>query len=178
MTSPPKKILAISGSTRVHSTHLNLIGEIARLAAGTFSVAVSSPVSALPHFNPDEDTDPAPESVSAFRRQLRDADGILICTPEYAMGVPGSLKNALDWTVSSAEFYHKPTALITASSQGYKGHAAMMETLKIIGCTITEGTQLIIPFIKTKISNEGTITDAETLTAVQGLIDSFHRMIP
>lgn len=172
-----KSVIAIPGSTRVRSTHLNLIRTITQLAAGTFNVKPYIGIEELPHFNPDLDNDAPPERVAEFRNQLREADGILICTPEYAMGVPGTLKNAIDWTVSSAEFYHKPTALITASSQGYKGHAALMETLNILGCIITDETQLIVPFIKTKIAPDGTITDNGTLDEVKGLIDAFHRSL-
>jgi len=58
----------------------------------------------------DED----PESVKNFKSKVKEADGVLICTPEYAFGVPGAFKNALDWTVGSSDFYDKPVALITA----------------------------------------------------------------
>ena len=61
-----------------------------------------------------------------------DADGVIICTPEYAHGVPGSLKNAIDWTVGTGEFSGKPTMLITASTDGKNGHKALLETLKVI----------------------------------------------
>ncbi len=67
-----------------------------------------------------------------FREQLDDAEGIIICTPEYAHGVPGALKNAIDWTISSSNFPHKPTLLITASTDGKYGHAALLETLTAI----------------------------------------------
>jgi chromate reductase len=86
---------------------------------------------------------------------LKAADGILICTPEYAMGVPGSLKNAIDWTVSSMEFHQKPTALITASSVGQKGHQALLETLMVIEAQMVEESKLVIPFIRTKVNDEG-----------------------
>lgn len=170
-------VLAIPGSTREHSTHKNLLRTIARMSENRFTLEVFAETASLPHFNPDLDTEPAPESVARFRSLLRAADGVLICTPEYAMGVPGTLKNAIDWTVSSAELYRKPTALITASSQGYKGHAALMETLSIIGCILPEKAQIIIPFIKTKIADDGSIIDTATLDAVNGLIDSFAAVL-
>ena len=172
-----KKILAIPGSTRTQSIHLNLIHAVANLAVGKFDVVIYRQTAELPHFNPDIDNETPPINVAEFRRQLKEADGILICTPEYAMGVPGTLKNALDWTVSSAEFYHKPTALITASSQGYKGHAALMETLKIIGSKITDDTQLIIPFVKKKVATDGTITDTATADSVKILIDALASLL-
>lgn len=177
MNGSIKKVLAIPGSTRVQSTHKNLIRTIAGFAEGLFSVELFDGIDTLPHFNPDLDNDTPPPTVAQFRRQLREVDGVLIVTPEYAMGVPGTLKNAIDWTVSSAEFYRKPTALITASSQGYKGHAALMETLTIIGCTMTEGTGLIIPFIKTKVDPEGRITDAGAESGIRNLITEFARIL-
>ena len=106
-----KKILAISGSTRQLSTNLSLIHAIIELFSD-LDINIFQGLSDIPHFNPDLDTDDPPKNVSRFRNQLSEADGILICTPEYAMGVPGTLKNAIDWTVSSMEFLHKPVAFI------------------------------------------------------------------
>ncbi|MFA5835189.1 MAG: NADPH-dependent FMN reductase [Bacteroidota bacterium] len=177
MSETTKTVIAIPGSTRTHSTHLNLIRRIEELAAGKFHLIVYRHISELPHFNPDLDNDTPPENVIDFRKQLKASDGILICTPEYAMGVPGTLKNALDWTVSSADFYRKPTALITASSQGYKGHAALMETLNIIGSNITNDTQLIIPFVKTVVAQDGTIADGTIEAKVNRLITSFQKLM-
>ncbi len=115
--------------------------------------------------------------VADLRRQLREADGVLICTPEYAMGVPGTLKNAIDWTVSSAEFSHKPTALITASSVGEKGHASLLETLKVIEANITDGTQLLISHARLKVNRDHQITDEATLSQVRSLICELDQMI-
>src|SRR6266496_6178304 len=103
-----KKILAICGSTRKSSTNLNLIKAIIELCAEELDIKTFEGLSDLPHFNPDLDNDVPLNKIADFRRQLNEADGILICTPEYAMGVPGTLKNAIDWTVSSCEFSHKP----------------------------------------------------------------------
>ncbi len=177
MTTNKKKILAISGSTRKNSTNSYLINAIAHLTAAQFDLEVFDRIADIPHFNPDRDNETAPEEVFDFRRQIREADGVLICTPEYAMGVPGSLKNAIDWTVSSCEFSHKPVALITASSLGQKGHAALLETLNVIESKITEDTQLVISFVKTKVSNASEITDPKTLTEVKNLINAFDKII-
>lgn len=165
------KIFAINGSTREQSSNRQLLNAIAALYNDTFELEIFNGLTGIPHFNPDLDNDTPPEAVTAFRKMIKDADGVLICTPEYAMGVPGSLKNALDWTVSSTIFSHKPTALITASSVGQKGHAALMETLLVIECGIPETSRLVIPFVKTKIK-DNTITDAITLAQVKKLIHS------
>jgi len=175
--SSKKMILAISGSTREFSTNLNLINAAANLASDRFNVTIYRGLLGLPQFNPDNDNENAGEQVADLRRQLREADGVLICTPEYAMGVPGTLKNAIDWTVSSADFYHKPTALITASSSGEKGHASLLETLKVIDADITDETQLLISHAKLKVSNEFTITDDKTLFDVETLLLAFDKVI-
>lgn len=171
------KILAISGSTRKNSSNLNLIKAIADLTSETFTITVFEGLSDIPHFNPDLDNENPPEQVISFRRQLRGADGIIICTPEYAMGVPGTLKNAVDWTVSSMEFSRKPLALITASLSGEKAHASLLGTLLIVEARMTTDTQLLIQFIKTKVDGNGKITDNETFNNINKLTQSLREII-
>lgn len=168
-----KKVLAISGSTRADSTNSYYIKAVSELGADHFSVELFDGLMDIPAFNPDDDTTVPPGAITNFRDQLRNADGILICTPEYAMGVPGSLKNAIDWTVSSMEFSQKPVALITASLSGLKGHAALLETLLVIESKMNEATGLVISFAKTKITADATITDEATLAAVKKLVEAF-----
>jgi chromate reductase len=167
-----KKIAAICGSTKKTSMNLSLIKAIADLTADDAEFDIINNIDQVPHFNPDLDNDTPPEQVTAFRKKLREADAVLICTPEYAMGVPGTLKNAIDWTVSSCEFSHKPTALITASSQGFKGHASLLETLRIIESDVREETQLIISYVKTKVNPDGSIKDEATKQHVLGVMHS------
>jgi chromate reductase, NAD(P)H dehydrogenase (quinone) len=172
-----KTIAAICGSTKRSSINLSLIKAIAELTSADFDFTIFTGITGIPHFNPDLEGETTPVEVTTFRDMLRKSDAILICTPEYAMGVPGSLKNAIDWTVSSCEFSHKPVALITASSMGYKGHQSLLETLKIIESDITDETQLVIPFVKTKVSGDGKITDAETLSKVKSVMDALKQRI-
>jgi NAD(P)H-dependent FMN reductase len=165
-----KKVIAICGSTKAASTNLKLIGTIEELARDQFEVSIFQSLEALPHFNPDLDHENPPEAIISFRNELRKHDGILICTPEYAMGVPGTLKNAIDWTVSSMEFSKKPVALITAASMGEKAHASLLDTLRIIESEVREETQLLISRAQTKISKDGKITDEKTLSEVIKLV--------
>lgn len=166
-----KKILAISGSTRQRSTNLNLINAIIGLFSYEADIKLFQGLSDLPHFNPDIDTETSPKSVLDFRTQLSNADGVLICTPEYAMGVPGTLKNAIDWTVSSMEFSNKPVALITASSSGHKAHISLLETLRVIQANIPQDSQLVISFAQTKVTGNK-IIDAVTVEQVKKLMSS------
>jgi len=87
------------------------------------------------------------------------------------------LKNAIDWTVSSCEFSHKPVALITASSMGENGHESLMKTLKIIESKITDQTQLVLSYVKTKVSKDNKITDSATLARVKELIEAFDQLM-
>ena len=172
-----KKILAVCGSTRKSSSNLNLIYAISDLTKEKFSISVFAGLAGIPNFNPDLDNETPPGPVAQFRELLKEADGVLICTPEYAMGVPGSLKNAIDWTVSSGEFSHKPVALVTASSLGENGHQSLLKTLKIIESKITDQTQLLISFVKTKVSGDNKIVEAVTLNQINDLIMHFDQLI-
>ena len=169
----PLQVVAISGSTRQQSTNHNLLQAIAQLANDQFSVLFFDGLESLPQFNPDYALDNVPQQVEAFRQLLDKADGILLCTPEYAHGVPGSLKNAIDWTVSTNQFYHKPTALITASTDGSYAHKALLETLQVIEAASVAELQLLISFAQTKVTKQYQVTDEPTLVQVQQLINRF-----
>lgn len=171
-----KKVLAINGSTRKQSTNHLLIEAIAKLSTNLFAIEHYNGLMQLPHFNPDDDRENVHQAVADFRKGVSQADGVIICTPEYAAGVPGTLKNALDWCVSTMVFSKKPVALITASSMGERGHASLLETLRIIECYTPDDLQLLIPFAKTKINNDG-INDATTLSSVLKLIETFSNAI-
>jgi NAD(P)H-dependent FMN reductase len=170
------KILAVCGSTRKLSTNHQLLDIIRGLFAGTIGFETYEGLASLPHFNPDLDTDHPPAAVAEFRDQLRAADGVLICTPEYAMGVPGTLKNALDWIVSSMELSKKPVALITASSIGEHAHESLIRTLLVIESDLPESSRLLIPFVKSRIK-DGKITDEALLEQVKAVIGSLMNAI-
>ena len=166
-----KKILAIPGSVRASSSNHRLLRTIAEMTASELDVVIFSGLAGLPHFDPGVEDAPGP--VVAFRQLLREADGVIICTPEYAHGVPGSLKNAIDWTVSSGEFSGKPTVLITASTDGRFGHQALLETLGVIEARDVERLSLLIPFVRAKVNAETGVIEEKTLAEVRRLMDSF-----
>jgi NAD(P)H-dependent FMN reductase len=179
MKNTPIKILAVSGSLRKSSSNGAIINAFTAMAPANVKVILYDGLSNLPHFDPGLDTENPPASVTDLREQLKQADGVLICTPEYAFGVPGSLKNALDWTVSSGEFAGKPTALVTASSQGEHGHAALQLVLGAISASLPEAAKLLIPFVRTKVNPDGLVTDADVLASLksvlQALIDTINQ---
>ena len=170
-----KKLLAICGSTRAKSVNLHLLHRIAEMYKKDIDFSIFTQIDQIPHFNPDLDTDTPPEAVSTFRRQIEEVDGILICTPEYVYSLPGSLKNAIEWTVSTTLFTDKPTALITAASSGQKAHEALTNLMFTIGAKI--GPTLLIQAPKTKVSIDGVITDEPTLINIRQLMDTFMEML-
>jgi len=94
-------LLAISGSLRAHSSNTETLRALTLLAPPEVTITPFDGLAALPHFNPDHDVEgmALPEAVQSLRAQIEAADGIVISSPEYAHGVPGSLKNALDWSI-------------------------------------------------------------------------------
>ncbi len=176
MQSTRKKILAICGSTRKESVNLHILEQVAGIYAGLYDWHIFNELDQLPHFNPDLDNDQLPGTIAAFREQIANADGVLICTPEYVYSLPGSLKNAIEWTVSTTLFTNKPTALITASSSGVKGFEALELLMNTItGTTIDPSLSLLIQAPKTKLTKEGKIVDQQTLENIHRLINAFGR---
>jgi len=161
------KLAALCGSLRQGSLNAALIDAVERMAV--FEVVRVATV--LPPFTPDE-ADDAPHEVLAFRAALRAADAILIATPEYAMGIPGVLKNAIDWTVGSCEFAHKPTALITCTASGEIAHPAMIEVLRVLEAGIGEATTLLMPHNRAKLRADGAFIDAATEQQVREVINA------
>jgi NAD(P)H-dependent FMN reductase len=168
------KILGISGSLRIDSSATKILKEAGDLLPGNVSFEIYSQLEAIPAFN---DSNNVPPVVNNFIELITAADGILFCIPEYAFGVPGALKNALDWTVSSIAFTDKPVALITAASSGDKAHAALLLTLSALGTKMPESNSLLIPFIRTKINAEGKIIDRALLNAIQLTVHSLMQTI-
>lgn len=167
------KILAISGSLRSSSSNSLIVRAIGNLVPGYVDYIIYDKLGELPHFN---DAAEIPASLKDWKEQIAAADGVLICSPEYAFGVPGSLKNALDWTVSSGEFVNKPVALITASTSGEKAHASLLNTLSALSAQVVEDGTLLIPYIRSKLDDKDGIADKATLklisTVVEALLDA------
>ena len=165
-------ILAISGSLRAASTNTALLRAAAQLVSADVTITLYNGLDDLPHFSPERDGDNAPTAVSTLRTQLRQADAILICTPEYAHGIPGVLKNMLDWVVSSGEFVDKPVGVISAALEGDYAHASLTEILRTMSAHLIDGALLVISFIRTKINAEGRITDSPTEAALQSALNA------
>lgn len=163
-------LLAICGSIRPQSSNLAILHKLGAMLPVGILYTIYQGIDTLPHFNPDLDNDNPAETFNQFRVAIQQADAVIICSPEYAFGVPGVLKNALDWTVFSGSFNEKPTAVITASSVGNNAHASLLLTFKALGAVIPPHCEILIPFVRTKVSEKGEITD-------EGLLQSFKLLL-
>jgi len=161
------KILCLSGSLRANSSTQIVLNQITSTTLDDIEFVVYDNLGKLPHFN---DSQEVPEAVANFRKALADSDGVLIVTPEYAFGVPGTLKNALDWVVSSGELVNKPTAVIVASTGGENAMHALLLTLKAISANIGEKSTLLVSFIRSKISKTG-VTDNDLKHSLQRTVN-------
>jgi chromate reductase len=169
------KILAFSGSLRPSSHNTALLRALGPLMPANVSYKLWEGLGTLPHFSPEIDFDASPGPVLAYRVLLRSADAVIICTPEYAFGMPGVLKNALDWAVSSGELDRKPVGTISASplpSGGEKAHAWLTQTLTALGANQVAKAKLSVPGIKVKLTGEGEITDPGLREALQAFLDA------
>ena len=138
-------ILAISGSLRRMSSNSALVRAIARLTTGPVQVSIYDELGALPHFNPDDDREPAHPLVARLRYKMQAADALVISSPEYAHGVPGALKNALDWIVGSGELVDKPIALINASPRSSHAWVSLAETLTVMSAHVVPAASITVP---------------------------------
>src|SRR3954463_10282846 len=141
-------ILAVSGSLRSNSSNTFILKAIIAMAPAHVHIYMYNGIGKLPHFNPEIEHD-ALTAVEDWRRHVEAADAVIICTPEYAFGVPGVLKNALDWLVGSGELNGKPIAAISASPLATGGDKALFSlenTLTALGTVKSENTLLKVPF--------------------------------
>ena len=114
--SQKKNILAIVGSAGRNSANLKLVEIFADIVKDDFDVNVYNRLKSLPHFDPELSLENPPEEIVELRNNIENADGVLICTPEYVFSIPSGLKNAIEWCVASTVFSDKPVGLITASA--------------------------------------------------------------
>lgn len=154
------RILAISGSLRAASSNTAVLRATSALAPLGVIISLYDGLATLPLFNPDLDGTAPPAAVAAFRSRLKAADGILIACPEYAHGVPGPMKNALDWVVSSAEFVNKPVALINAAPRSDWAQASLWETLTMMTASLMADASIALPLPNNKIDAAGILADA------------------
>lgn len=140
------KILAISGSLRAASLNTAMLRALVRIAPNGIEVEVSPAIGELPLFNPDVEH-PNPAVVAQFKQKIIAADALIIASPEYAHGVTGAMKNALDWMVGNESFVNKPVAVFNTSPQASHAQAALIETLSVMSAHIVPMACVALPIV-------------------------------
>jgi NAD(P)H-dependent FMN reductase len=173
-------VLCLCGSLRQVSSNLALLRAVVALAPPALNAGIARPLDRLPHFNPDLDVEPAPAAVHEFRSEVARAAALVISSPEYAFGVPGVLKNALDWLVSSGELYDKPTALITASPNyggAARAQAHLLDTLRAQQARLVEGACISVAAVRTRFDAEGHLVDPEIIRTLRDGLAALERSL-
>ncbi|MED1954228.1 NAD(P)H-dependent oxidoreductase [Brevibacillus centrosporus] len=176
-------VLGISGSLRTQSSNTRLLSSIGGMLPAGMEFRMYQGLASLPHFSPDLDGDETQvhRAVREWREALRAADACVICTPEYARGVPGSLKNALDWVVSSGEFMNMPTAVLSASPHPDGGSTALHSltlTLEMMNAAIPKDAAIAVPFVSKVMGVDGSVTDSNTLSSLLNMVRALSKAIP
>ncbi len=159
---PALRILTISGSLRAGSSNGRLLRAAAQLAPAGLRLEAYDGLGELPHFNPDLDGPTVPPPVATLRALVGGADGLLISSPEYARGVPGSLKNGLDWLVGGPEMAGKPVALLNASPRATHAQESLAEILRTMAAVVIVEGSATVPLL-------GTGLDEAAIAATPGV---------
>jgi len=168
------QLLALSGSLRADSTNTALLQAACQQAPADIAITLYQGLAALPAFNPDHDTQPAHVTIAHFRTALQSADGVLIACPEYAHGVPGALKNALDWVVASGELVDKPVVLLHASPRGQFVRAALTEILTTMSARLIDDATLTVPLLGKTVDEMANLLAApDTQAALRSALQCF-----
>jgi chromate reductase, NAD(P)H dehydrogenase (quinone) len=162
------KICGVSGSLRSSSSNSALLKACVRLAPAGTEVVLFEGIGGLPHFTPDLDNEAPPPAVAAWRQLLAASEAVIVCTPEYAHGVPGSLKNALDWIVSSGEFRAKPVLLLMAgTNDGKWARDSLTATLEVMEANVLHAHSFTVANARKKLDADGNSSDAQLEDALR-----------
>jgi NAD(P)H-dependent FMN reductase len=167
------RVLALSGSLREQSLNTLLLREAARLAPPELTFHLWNHLDDLPHYSPERDTDPPPAIVAGLRGRVREADALLVCTPEYIHGMPAVLKNLLEWLVSSADCVGKPAAAWSVSPAregGARAHAALVHTLEVMSLRVVPEASLCLTLAHSGLDAEGHLQDPVQVAALQATL--------
>lgn len=166
------QILAISGSLRAASTNARVLEAAARLAPTSVDVVLYDGLETLPYFNPDVEARGLPPSVARWRAQVGAADAVLISSPEYAHGVPGALKNALDWLVGGPELYQKPVGLLNPSPRSTHAHGALVEILTTMAARVSPDASAVVPLSGRPLDAAAIADDPELARVIRSTLDA------
>jgi len=116
-------------------------------------------------------------SVQRLRDNIKHADGLIIASPEYAHGISGVMKNALDWLVSGDEFPFKPVALINTSPRSRHAQEALHEVLTTMSATIVDNACITVPLLGSGFDADAISEHTELSKVMLTQLDAFYHSI-
>lgn len=152
------RILAIAGSLRARSTNRTVLEAARLLAPPGIQIQLFDGLGELPLFNPDREEEDLP-AVAGLRAAVGSADGLLICSPEYARGISAALKNALEWLVSGAEFPDKAVAVINASQRSTDADGQLRLILRTMSARLIDDASITLPMLGKDMDSEALAAD-------------------
>jgi chromate reductase, NAD(P)H dehydrogenase (quinone) len=170
------KILGLSGSLRAASINSALLRATAQLAPAGVQVIVYPALGELPLFNPDLESH-LPAQVLALHASVSAADALLIASPEYAHGVTGTIKNALDWLVSFEPFVRKPVVIFNASPRAHHADDALRETLKTMSAQLVESASISIPLLGATLTEAGMVADLKIANQILAALRELQKVV-
>jgi len=177
----PLHVLGIAGSLRAASFNRALLRAARELAPAGMEIAIFEGIGALPLFNEDVEKAGDPEPVRALKAAIREADGLLVVTPEYNYSIPGVLKNAVDWASRAPErvLNDKPAAILGATP-GMGGTIRSQDVLRraLDMAHVMHNPEVFVARAHEKFDAEGRLTDETTRKLVGRLLAAFADWIP
>jgi chromate reductase len=178
------RVLGIVGSLRKASFNRSLMRAAKELSPETLEISIWERLGEIPPYNEDVETAGIPEPVAAFRDAIAKADALLVATPEYNYGVPGVLKNAIDWASrpprkSALDF--KPVAIFGASRGAggtARGQLALRQSFLFTRSPVLFDPEVLVAKADEKFDAQGNLTDEKTREYVRRLmtaLDSWAR---
>lgn len=174
-------LLAISGSHRAASFNTHLLNALVELAPEGTSIKLVD-YSDIPLYNQDAEA-AFPEVVTALKEKIRAADGIIIATPEYNRGVPGVLKNLVDWTsrpYGDSAWGGKPVYVLGATIAGTGTALAqyqLKQSLLYLNAYVLGQPETYVSDAHGKFDAEGTLTDQATKDHLAAALATFTTFI-
>jgi len=172
-------VVTICGSLRKESYTAALLRALPALAPGEFKFTPFPSIGDVPHYDGDlEATSGVPHAIALLANAMREADGIIIASPEYNYSMPGVLKNTIDWIsrVPNQPFANKPV-LIQSVSQGPFGGARMQyhlrQTLVFLNARVFNRPEIMVGLAKSKFDEQGDLTDQPTRDLVRQQLAEF-----
>ena len=171
------KVLAFSGSLRKASYNRLLLDKLILLAPKTVTIDRFD-ISPIPLYNEDLEVQNYPETVTDFKNRIRNADGIIIVTPEYNYSIPGVLKNALDWASrppTEIPFIGKPCAILGTSISQFgsvRSQLHLRQVLFALGVRLMNTPEIYVPKAK-ELFATGELTDERTINHLVKFWDAF-----